>query len=135
MRAKKIHYCKNCGKELNERHKIYCDNICQKAYEHNQYIIKWKNGEETGLIGDYQLSKHIRRYLLEKTNYKCEQCGFDKINPYSLLPILEIHHRDGNYKNNTEENLQVLCPNCHALTDTYKALNETGRKERKKYTD
>jgi DNA-directed RNA polymerase subunit RPC12/RpoP len=40
---------------------------------------------------------------------------------------LEIHHIDGNYLNNTIENLQVLCPNCHSLTLNYKALNNSER--------
>ena len=40
--------------------------------------------------------------------------------------ILEIHHIDGNAYNNTLTNVILLCPNCHSLTDTYKAKN-TGR--------
>jgi hypothetical protein len=36
---------------------------------------------------------------------------------------LEIHHVDGNPDNETKENLQILCPNCHAQTDTYKGKN------------
>lgn len=42
---------------------------------------------------------------------------------------------DGNYKNNREENLILLCPNCHSLTSTYKGANMNyGRKQRRKYT-
>jgi predicted HNH restriction endonuclease len=37
--------------------------------------------------------------------------------------------------NNNEDNLQVLCPNCHSLTSTYKNLNKLGRKQRKKYSN
>ena len=46
---------------------------------------------------------------------------------------LEIHNKDGNYKNNKEENLQVLCPNCHSLTEAFKSHNKNGRKGRNKY--
>ena len=35
--------------------------------------------------------------------------------------------------NNKEENLQVLCPNCHSLTETYKSHNKKGRSGRRKY--
>lgn len=38
----------------------------------------------------------------------CARCGYDKCSG-----ILQIHHIDRNRKNNTMENLIVLCPNCH----------------------
>ena len=39
-----------------------------------------------------------------------------------------------NTENNNEENLTVLCPNCHSLTSTYKGANiNFGRKARSKY--
>jgi len=81
-------------------------------------------------VGDYQLSTSIRRYLIEKANFKCEQCGFSGINPSSHRTVLEIHHIDGNYRNNRPDNLKVLCPNCHAMTPNYKANNKNGRKGR-----
>ena len=31
---------------------------------------------------------------------------------------LELHHIDGNKHNNELENIQILCPNCHAQTST-----------------
>jgi predicted HNH restriction endonuclease len=36
---------------------------------------------------------------------------------------LELHHKDGNRYNNSLNNLMLLCPNCHALTDNYRAKN------------
>ena len=41
---------------------------------------------------------------------------------------LEIHHIDGNRKNNSDENIMILCPNCHALTDNYKSKNRKKEK-------
>jgi len=38
---------------------------------------------------------------------RCEICGYNK--------ALEIHHINGNRKNNSEDNLIVLCRNCHWL--------------------
>lgn len=70
---------------------------------------------------------------MEKHNYKCEICGWGEENPHTHTIPLEIHHKDGDYTNNKEENLQVLCPNCHALTETYKSHNKKGRKGRAKY--
>jgi predicted HNH restriction endonuclease len=37
---------------------------------------------------------------------------------------LQIHHIDGDATNNKEENLQLLCPNCHTLTENYGSLNK-----------
>lgn len=36
---------------------------------------------------------------------------------------LGMNYNDGNRYNNAYENLRLLCPNCHALTDTYRAKN------------
>ena len=35
--------------------------------------------------------------------------------------MLELHHIDGNHNNNKLENLQMLCPNCHSITDNFKS--------------
>lgn len=53
--------------------------------------------------------------------HKCQECGLADWRG-SKIPI-ELHHKDGNNHNNRLENLQLLCPNCHALTDTYKGKN------------
>ena len=67
--------CLNCGKELTGRAKKYCNNKCQTDFQYKTYILNWKNGLEDGMKGEYQLSNHIKRYLLEKNNFKCEKCG------------------------------------------------------------
>ena len=36
---------------------------------------------------------------------------------------LELHHINGDNTDNRIENLQLLCPNCHALTDNYRGKN------------
>lgn len=71
----------------------------------------------------------VKNYLIKQI------CGWGEINSYTKKVPLEVHHIDGNYLNNNEENLQLLCPNCHALTSTYKAANKNGRKGRDKYTN
>ena len=117
-------YCLNCGKPLSSSSRKYCDNYCKNEYEYKQYIERWKQGLENGTIGKYDISNYIRRYLFKKYNNSCQECGWNKINPKSGKVPLQIHHIDGNCLNNKEENLQLLCPNCHSLTDTYGNLNE-----------
>jgi 5-methylcytosine-specific restriction endonuclease McrA len=47
------------------------------------------------------------------------------------LPPLEINHIDGNASNTWEENLEVLCPNCHSLTTNYKNHNKGNGKRKR----
>ena len=114
--------CLNCNKEITKSNK-YCSNICQKEYEYKSYIKEWKSNKVTGLKGEYQISNHIKTYLFDKYNNKCARCGWGKLNRYTNKIPLEVEHIDGNYKNNSEENLILLCPNCHSLTSTYKGAN------------
>ena len=73
--------------------------------------------------------------MREKYGNKCSRCGWNEVNPYTGLVPLEIEHIDGNYLNNSEDNLDLICPNCHSLTATYKGANKgNGRKDRKKYS-
>lgn len=53
--------------------------------------------------------------------HKCENCGLEEWRDQQIP--LEIHHIDGDELNSDLNNLQMLCPNCHALTDNYKGKN------------
>lgn len=123
------HYCKYCGKLLKKTQN-YCSNKCQNEHIHKQYIQRWQQGQETGMCGKWDLSGHIKRYIRSKFGEKCASCGCSLINPYTNKSILEIHHIDGDYTNNQESNLILLCPNCHAMTPNYKFIGS--RKGRSK---
>lgn len=128
--------CLNCGYEYNiyrSSKSKFCSHKCQVEYEYKQFIERWKNGEESGLKGEYGISNHIRRYLFDKYNCSCQICGWNEVNPFTGKVPLEVHHIDGDYTNNKEENLQLLCPNHHSLTESFKSHNKNGRKGRSKY--
>lgn len=65
----------------------------------------------------------LKNLLLEfhlKEN-KCERCG---ISEWNGEPIhCELHHKDGDRFNHMLYNLQVLCPNCHSQTKTFRSKN------------
>lgn len=54
--------------------------------------------------------------------HKCEKCNLSEWQG-DKIP-LELHHIDGKKYNHLIENLQLLCPNCHALTDNYRSKNK-----------
>jgi hypothetical protein len=60
----------------------------------------------------------IKDGLLEN---KCSSCG---ITDWQGKPLnMELDHVDGNKYNHKFDNLRMLCPNCHAQTDTYRSKN------------
>lgn len=71
---------------------------------------------------DVQTNKVRQRLLAEGIKqHKCECCGLSE---WLNSPIpLEVHHIDGNRSNNTIDNFQLLCPNCHAMTASYRGKN------------
>jgi len=127
-------YCLECGKELTikkDKNKKYCDNKCQQDFQYHKKVKLWKEGKLKTTSGDYQIARTIRRYLFEKYDSKCTQCGWNKLNEKTGLCPLDVEHIDGDSDNDCEENLTLLCPNCHSLTPTYKSLNKgSGRKQR-----
>lgn len=53
----------------------------------------------------------------------CECCGNSE---WMGKPIpLELHHINGDNTDNRIENLQILCPNCHALTNNYRGRKKS----------
>jgi len=55
--------------------------------------------------------------------YVCDNCGCDG-NWQGGLISLELDHIDGDNTNHELSNLHYLCPNCHALTITYRGKNK-----------
>lgn len=108
--------CAECGKAIwrtpkQLRHSIsrnfFCTKSCQTHWR-NRYFsgsksLKWKNG-----IHAYR-DIMLRGSALKK----CRMCG------QTDLRVLIVHHVDQNRTNNSKNNLEWLCYNCHALVHHY----------------
>lgn len=133
LKRKKKAYpaCKHCTSSVKKRNNTYCSNKCQIQYESANYIKRWLTGAEKGWYGKTrQLVPTIRRYLLEKYGNTCVLCPWNKLHPVDQKPLVEVDHIDGDAENCREENLRVLCPNCHSMTPTFRRRNSESKRIR-----
>ena len=124
--------CLICRKETARTGYKYCSNLCQMEFQYRQFIELWKKGQVPGIRNIGVVSRHLKKYLRGKFGDKCCLCGWSKINPKTGIVPLVADHIDGDWRNNKEGNLRLICPNCDSLGSTYAALNKgNGRKDRR----
>lgn len=124
-----------CGIAIKRCEKKSCSRKCSVRFIYEDFIRKWKNGEHPGHRNKYfTICNPVRKYIKDKYDNKCADCGWNKINPTTGNIPLHIHHIDGDVSNSTEDNLILLCPNCHSLTETFGSLNKSSKRNfRKQY--
>ena len=91
--------CKNHPKNYKELNDVLCENSTYKTISHLR-------------------NRLIKSGLKEE---RCERCGNSEWLGKKIP--LQLHHINGIRDDNRLENLQILCPNCHALTDNYCGSN------------
>lgn len=123
--VKQAKICPNCKTSFTTKHKVvFCSTACRKAIKFMDSVNSWKRGELLGWHGKtFKVASWLRRYLFIKYENKCCKCGWDKQNLITGKIPLEVNHIDGNAANCAEENLELLCPNCHSLTPNFRNLN------------
>lgn len=75
----------------------------------------------------YKLKGHLFNFGLKEK--RCECCGLSEWMGKEIP--LELHHKNGNHHDNTWDNLQILCPNCHGQTEHYRGANKVSYKDKK----
>jgi hypothetical protein len=95
-----------------------CDIPCDRSG--CEAAARQRRTEET-VFSQLKTKGSRKRFLIRKRGRICEKC---KGTEWLGMPIpIEVHHEDGNSLNNVEENLTLLCPNCHSFTDYYRGKN------------
>lgn len=125
VRKKKIQICSFCKIEFSRKsHNKFCSIKCCTEYKRSSYLKEWKSGKINASLSGRIDSTYIREYIFNKYNNCCSICKWSERHTVTGKIPLQIDHKDGNSMNNKEENLRLLCPNCHSLTTTYGILNK-----------
>lgn len=98
--------------KINNEWKIDTSHFLSQSWNKNNYNYdKFKKNTRLKRSSTFDSLIFIR-------GRKCEQCGLEE---WLEKPInLEVHHIDGNRSNNSLDNLQLLCPNCHSYTENFR---------------
>lgn len=119
--------CFACGAQLKRQRQKYCSIQRQHRFQFQEKLAQLENGT-------YRTTNFVffvRTYLIQRLGEKCSRCGWEQRHPRTGRVPVEVEHIDGNFENNRPENLTLLCPNCHSLTETFRALNRgRGRPKR-----
>lgn len=114
--------CINCHKEFDympsQQTGKYCSNKCQGEYYVKQRFVK-------GSVWHHNMAI----YLKGIRENKCEECGITEWLGHQIT--MHVDHVDGDRKNNTYDNLRILCPNCHSQTPTFASKNVSAEGKKK----
>ncbi len=96
---------------------------------------KWDKERELLLSLDYgQVPDSLKKEKIFRDQKGCcNRCSLSEWLGEKIT--LEIEHKDGDHYNNSRENVELLCPNCHSLTDTWRGRNKTKSRSSKRVSD
>jgi len=102
LSSRKEKPCAICGKPiLASLNKKTCSRSCSNTLRAG---IKYKIGRPKDKV---VTSRILKLRLMEKRGKNCERCSYNK------YKILQVHHKNRDRADNSIENLEIICPNCH----------------------
>jgi hypothetical protein len=133
--ALKFH-CEFCNKGFVK--KIALSGHTSKCQNNPNMVIKEKKRfkeKETLLSLPYeQVPLSLRREkIYREQDGNCNRCGLAEWLGQRIT--LELEHKNGNHYDDSRENVELLCPNCHSLTDTWRGRNKSKGKSGKRVSD
>ena len=117
--------CAYCGKEFyipKSRLNKSKSGLYFCCREHKDLAQRIDSGNRFNSMrpAHYGTSSEYRTLAFRSYPHECKVCGWNEDER-----ILEVHHIDGNRKNNNIDNLCILCPTCHRkITLNYYTLIE-----------
>ena len=109
-------------KQLIVQLEVNCSHF--RGQGHKKNTGKQRTPTEKYLSNEVHITSHKLKHRLLEEGYFEYRCSCCHLSEWLGQPIpLELHHKDGNKKNNRLSNLELRCPNCHYFTDTYKTKN------------
>ena len=103
-----------------EREKLFCE-LCNERFASAAQLGSHRRFIHNPRPLDGLCSRAKKTHLLHRLGHQCQVC---LLSEWMSKPIpIELDHIDGNPENEVRENLRLICPNCHAQTDTYKGKN------------
>lgn len=111
--AKKLGVGYYVFKRYAKKYNVFATNKSGKG------LVKLKFKHDVFIEGKHQTRSVLLQRLKHERELKCEVCGLTEWR--GRIVKLELHHVDGNNTNNRRENLQLLCPNCHSITETWRS--------------
>ena len=115
-----INKAKNSGGTKESAAKKNYKEIYNNLSEYTKEKMKWNKGNINADFSYNGKGSHKKVLILER-GHQCEKCKLLKWLEQTIT--LELEHKDGDNKNNNKENLELLCPNCHSFTDTWRGRN------------
>lgn len=109
--------CSNCQKKT--KNKKFCCHKCFSDFCQKKSFDRIRKGKYTET---YSGNRLLRAFLMQDRGKYCERC---KLSTWQNDDIpLNVHHKDGDAKNNVPSNLELLCLNCHGLTENFGCKNK-----------